>query len=375
MPGWIANNYFIGNVGLLQSWRHSQLAINYSGGGFVSTDSSQSGGQYQQLDLSQAFEWNRVVVQFLEQFSYIPEAQFGFGGGTNLGVAGVGGAYGPVIPVMGNNFVPNQSIYAALGPRYSNATALQITYSISPRSSLTAVGSYGLLSFTDPGNIDNRMTTASLGYNYLLSREGTIGVVYRFSAFQYPGEPQAYGSHVVAFAYSRKITGRLALQFTAGPQIIEYRVPVAGQSTNYGANATASLTYGLRDGALTANYLHGLTGGSGAYTGSTSDQVTFGFTHKLGRVWNGETSLGYSHNAAIANSATSGLPTYNNWYVGGGVNRPLGPSMNFAVTYTANIAKTNQSATGCVGAACNTNLNTQYITLNFQWHTRPYVLE
>ena len=141
--GWVANNYFIGNLGLLQAWRHSQLAINYSGGGFVSTDSSQRDGQYHQLALSQSFEWNRVVVQVLDQFSYIPEAQFGFGGGTNLAVAGVGGSYGPVIPSMGNNFVPNQSIYNSVGPRYSNATALQVTYSTSARGSITAVGSYG----------------------------------------------------------------------------------------------------------------------------------------------------------------------------------------------------------------------------------------
>src|SRR5882762_8332725 len=50
---WLMNNYIIGNVSLLQAWSGSQLAINYSGGGFLSTDSTQGNGYYHQLALSQ----------------------------------------------------------------------------------------------------------------------------------------------------------------------------------------------------------------------------------------------------------------------------------------------------------------------------------
>ena len=32
---------------------------------------------------------------------------------------------------MGTSYVPNQSIYAAFGPQYSNAAALQVTYATS----------------------------------------------------------------------------------------------------------------------------------------------------------------------------------------------------------------------------------------------------
>src|SRR5579862_2014284 len=41
-PGasWYAQNFFIGNFTLLDTWSRSQLAFNYSGGGFISTDSS-----------------------------------------------------------------------------------------------------------------------------------------------------------------------------------------------------------------------------------------------------------------------------------------------------------------------------------------------
>src|SRR6267378_5706880 len=38
--GWTSSNYLAGNVSLLENWSRSQLAVNYSGGGDFSTDSS-----------------------------------------------------------------------------------------------------------------------------------------------------------------------------------------------------------------------------------------------------------------------------------------------------------------------------------------------
>src|SRR5258707_5643843 len=91
---WLMNNFIIGNLSLLQAWRGSQLAINYSGGGFFSTDSTQGNGYYHQLALSETIQRNRWLVQILDQFSYLPQSSFGFGGGTSLGVPGTGGSTG-----------------------------------------------------------------------------------------------------------------------------------------------------------------------------------------------------------------------------------------------------------------------------------------
>src|ERR1700751_4505420 len=35
--GWYANNYGGGDLSLVEAWSHSQLALNYSGGGFFTT--------------------------------------------------------------------------------------------------------------------------------------------------------------------------------------------------------------------------------------------------------------------------------------------------------------------------------------------------
>ena len=370
---WLMNNYFIGNLSLLKAFSHSLFAVNYSGGGFVSTDSTQGNGYYQQLALSQTFQWNRWTLLLLDQFSYLPQSSFGFGGGTNLGVPGAGSTIGPVIPGLGNSYVPNQSIYGSVGPRYSNASSVQVTYMTSPRSSLTVSGSYGLLNFVNSGNVDNDMTTATIGYNYVLSRQDTIGVFYRFSAFHYSGQPQANGDHSVNMAYSRKLTGKLALQFYVGPDFTTSRIaPPTGSSTSYGVNTGATLHYALERSGLSANYSHGISGGSGVLSGSKTDLLNFGLTHNLGRIWSGQINMGYSHNSPIANLTTTAAPSFNTWNVGGGLNRSVGRYATFGVAYNATI--TDYGLATCAGTSCSSSQTYHYVTLNFQWHTRPFVL-
>lgn len=369
---WTLDNFLIGNLSLLKAWNRSQLAINYSGGGTFSTNSSQGTGNYQLLALTQTFQWNRWGLQILNQFSYLPQSSFGFGGGTNLGIPGVGGPLGPTIPGISTSYVPSQSIYASLGPRYSNASALQVTLATSPRGSITMTGSYGILNFVDPGNVNNNTTTATVGYNYALSRENSIGGFYRFSSYHYPGEPQAFGDNSFNIAFSRKLTGRMALQFYGGPAITTFRVPVGGQSNKVGANVGLTLGYAFSNGGLSASYFHGLTGGSGVFTGSTVNQVNIGANHQLSRMWSGQCNFGFAHNSATVSSTSNIFPTYNSWFVGGGVSRPIGQNFNLAIAYTANVNAHNQS--GCTGGSCSGNQFYNYVTINFQWHTRPFIL-
>ena len=369
---WFADNYIIGNLSLLKAWARSQFAMNYSGGGYFSTDSQQGNGDYQQMALSQTFHWNRLTLQFLDQLSYLPESAFGFGGGTNLGIPGVGGSTGPTIPGLGSGTDPNQSIYAALGPRLSNAGVVQTTYEVTRRSSVTASASYGILHFTDPGNVDNSTFTASLGYNYVLNHADTIGLVYRFSNFQFSGQPQAFGDHTFNVAYGRKLTGRLALTISGGPEYTKFRIPVGTQTSKLGGNANVNVTYRLENGGLMAGYFHGLTGGGGVFTGSTIDMVNFEISHRFTRVWSGQFNMGYSINRAEATSTPANFPNYNSWYVGGGVYRPIGRNMNFGVAYNATIGTTVQA--GCTGGSCTSNQNANFVTVNFQWQSRPLIL-
>lgn len=369
---WLMNNYFIGNLSLLKFWGRSQLSANYSAGGFVSTDSTQGNGYYQNLALTQSFNWNRWQLQLIDQFSYLPESSFGFGGGSGLGAPGAGGPLGPVIPGLGGGYVPNQSIYAALGPRYSNASAVQLTYLTSPRGSITLSGSYGLLNFVDAGNVDNDSITGTVGYNYALNRSDTLGVFYRFSSYHYPGQPQAMGDHSVNVAYGKKITGHVALQLYAGPDFTTSRISMNGRDLSSGVNAGANIQYGIERGSFTLGYSHGVSGGSGILIGTTSDVVNTSISHQLSREWSGQANFGYARNSSIGIASQVNSLTFNSYTIGAGLSRPFGRNATFAFAYNVNIP--DYTIPGCTGAGCSSNQKLQYITLNFQWRTRPFVL-
>jgi len=368
--GWYANNYVGGNLSLLESWGRSQLALNYSGGGFFSTSSQLNSGTFQQLSFGSGFNLGRWQIQLFDYFSYLPDSQFGFANGTNLALPGISGALGPTIASLGLGVLPSQSIYAAVGPRYSNAGVAQATYLFSPRSSITAGGSYGLLHFTQSGNVDSDMSIGSIGYNYAVNRNDSIGVVYRFTGYHYAGEPQALGNHVVNFVYARKISQRLAMSLSAGPQITTYRVPIGTQTQDISASGGATLNYAIQRGGIGVSYFHGLSNGGGELVGSNMDQVSSNFTHGLGRVWTLNANLGYSHNTQLPGLSNS--QSFNDWYVGGGVSRPFGRNVDFAVSYSARFESSNAST--CSGPGCNTDYTQNLVSLSLQWHTRPFVL-
>ena len=368
---WTADNYFIGNLSLVKARRLSILAVNYSGGGYISTDTRRGSGYYQQLALAQNIQTKRWLIQLVDQFSANPQSSFGYGGVTNLGVPGVGGSLGTIMPGIGGNYVPSVGVYGVGAYRY-NLIGLQATYSVSHRGSITVAGSYGLLDFQQAGNIDSRATVGSIGYNYALSRNDTIGLVYRFSSYQFPGAPQAYGSQVMSVAYGRKITSRLGLRFFIGPEITNYRIPVGSSSRNVDLSATANMTYAFHHGRFTLGYIHGLYANSGVLVGSNFDEVLASVSHSLTATWTGSAQIGYSRNSPVGGTTLTGHPAYDDWYVGAGVNRPIAGSLNFGLSYTA---LTSSRLPGCTGAACNSPSTYNTITANFQWHPRPSLLE
>jgi hypothetical protein len=369
--GWYANNYAGGDLSLLETWGRSQLGLNYSGGGYFTTDNLQSNGEYQQLSLGENITLNRWQIQAYDLFSYLPESQFGFAGGTNLALPGVGGILGPAVPSLGSSVVPNQSIYSATGSRYSNVFAAQTTYMFSPRSSFTVSGSYGLLRFTQSGNVDNSMATGSLGYNYALGKEDSIGLLYRFTSFHYTGEAQALGNHVANFVYLKKITRRMALNLSGGPQITTFRIPVGTKSHTIGVSTGATLNYAVEHGNVSLSYFHGLTGGSGVLLGSNSDTAMVTLSRQVTRVWGVSADFGYSRNSSVVSPTGVQRLTYNDWFVGGGVSRPFGRNVNLSVAYSARF---ESSPLICTGTVCSSSYTQNMVSISLQWHTRPFVL-
>jgi hypothetical protein len=370
--GWYANNYLGGDLSLVETWSRSQLGLNYSGGGFFTTSSRESNGWYQELSLADTIMLNHWQVQFFDIFSYIPESDFGFFGGSGMALPGIGGSLGPSLPGLTPAILPNQSIYSAVGPRYGNAFAAQVTYMLSHRGSITVGGSYGLLRFTQAGNIDNDNAIANVGFNYALNKTDSIGAFYQFVGYHYSGQPQAIGAHSVSFVYSKKVTQRVALKLYGGPQFAFYRIPIGTKTQSTNASAGVTLSYAVQRGSINGSYFHGLTGGSGVFLGAITDQVTVGLSRQLGVAWTGEVNFGYARNSSLGSSGGAPSGVFDDWFVGGGFSRAFGRNVNFVVNYTARIE--NSSPTTCVGPNCNTSYTQNMVSVSLQWHTRPFVL-
>ena len=371
---WYETHFMGGSLSLLKAWSHSTLALNESVGGVVTSQSapqySEGNSWYQQLGVTQSFQSRRWLWQWSDQFAYLPETQFGFGAGTGLALPGVGGSLGPSLT---SGLPPSQSIASAAGSRYSNTAVIQTTYTLDARQSITIAGMDGTLHFTQAPNVNSENYLGSVGYNYTLTKEDSIGLMYRFSTFHFPAQSEAYGDSSFSVAYQRKMTRKLALQLYAGPDFISYRVPLGGSTKRTSAQADASLSYGFRRGSISVNYSHGLSAGSGVLIGGELDQVTFTGTRQISRLWSVTGNFGYASNRALNNAAGVGFGSYDNYFVGGGLARPIGRVMNFAVSYNAYIQRAGPQ--GCTVANCNANSTQHTITAFLNWRARPFVIE
>jgi hypothetical protein len=370
---WNSTNYVVGNLSLLEAWSHSQLAANYSGGSSFSSVKSQGTNNYQRLGLVQDFAWRRWQITLINDFSYLPQSPYGFGAGTNLATPGVGGSLQPALPGLQMIYQPMQTVFTSIGPQYTNSVNAQIANAISPRSVFTVAGSYGILRFVDPGNIDTNDSIFTAGYSYSFSRKDTIGILYRFSSYRFTGQPQAINDHIAQLAYGRKITGRLALQLFGGPEMTVFRLPVSGSTNRVAGAGGANLNYGLSRSSFTLGYNHGVNGGGGQFTGSTADQLQAGMGFQLTRVWKSNLTFGYARNRSlgIANSSQASQ-AFDSWFSSGALSRPLGRTLTFAVTYIANIQASSLPV--CAAGTCDTNYLLQQISVGLQWHARPFVL-
>src|SRR5437773_4517655 len=105
---WNTTSLVTGNLSVLETWSRAQLAVNYSGGASLSSDSAQGTSQFQQLGLVEMFDGGRWQLHFLDQFSYLPETQFGFGAGTALSIPGIGGPLAPPLPGLQSSYIPDR---------------------------------------------------------------------------------------------------------------------------------------------------------------------------------------------------------------------------------------------------------------------------
>ena len=222
--------------------------------------------------------------------------------------------------------------------------------------------------------------TFKAGYNYQLSPKDTIAVSYQFAADRYSGNTgQSLNLNTIQGSYARRVTGRLAFQIAAGPQITSSTSPITGSASSAGLTGSSgtgvylalntSLLYQLRHALLSASYSHSVTGGSGVLAGAETNvalgTVSGQVTRTVHAIWN----AGYSRNEGVAIGTSSASQIYNYWFTGVSLSRTIGRSLDMFMNYEFQYQ--DNSASGCIAATCTGNVTRNQIAFGVNLHKQP----
>lgn len=351
---------------------NTDLLLTYTGGGVFSSSAGANNGMIQELGFTDRVQLHRWTLTFLDQLSYLTESAFGFGGFSGASLPG--SSFGGGIGGIGSSFLTGQSLLVSQGRSVSNFLATEGDLALTRRSSLTLVGGYSLLDYPDSNLLNSWAANARIGYNYLLTPKDTIAVFYTYSGFRYTNFDQYVDSHSFQVSYGRRVTGRLAFQVAAGPEIVVSRLPISGIGTGSSSTNTTQLLwsldtstrYQMRRVGLGVRYDHGVSSGSGVLAGSVADIVEGDVTRQMSPTFSSVLLAGYSRNSGEAIAVTT--PTaqsYDYWYVGTNLTHPLG---TFGLTFSYQLQYQTSNVPFCTGPSCGTNLIRHLISVGAGWH-------
>jgi hypothetical protein len=371
-------SYLLGRLNLRRVSGRSELQLDYVGGGVISTGRDGTSSFVQMLDLSRTVVGRRSSVLFGGAVSYLPESSFGFGGGAGLSDPSFSGQPSGAIvsstaTSLSDGATPNQTILTARAQRLSGVMGTRLEYRLSPRSSWTASGSYGLLRFYGSGYIDNSNSLLQTGYNYQVSRKNTVSVSYRFSDFRFADVSQGVDEHDVLLSFARQVNGQLHVQIAAGPSLVVFHSPLSGSPIQSGWSATSGLTYQIERMVLGLSYDRLLTGGSGVLVAAQTNQLQATVGRVLTRMWQGSAAVGYARNQGFAQTVPStDQKPLQSWFGTARLSRRLRTETSLSVGYSVR-RQGNYSAV-CTGLSCGQSFVTHEISFGLSWGLRPITL-
>jgi hypothetical protein len=373
------SNYLTGRLALNRTSGTSELLLDYIGGGTLTNNPSLGNSVIQSLEFADAFHWGRWSQLFGDQFSYLSQAPFDFGGVGGLGAFGTGlgsGARGTSgsSPSFRPDLIPNQSILTFRTPRISNGAISETDYALNPSTSLTFVESYGILKFIDVGFQDTSNVLLQAGLNHRLSRKNSVSVRYRFNAFMFSNSTQRINDQTVHLTYGREVSGRLSFRIGGGPQVDSFKMPLAGSSSSLNWAASSELRYQFGRNTAGFNFDRALTGGSGIFRGAETNQFQGVLGRTFDSVWDGTLSLGYAMNEALKQTTpAANTISPNVWFATARVSRHSARNHSLFFSYTAQ--RQSNIIPLCALPVCGLNAMTHIISVGYTWGLRPIVIE
>ncbi len=393
----------LGSLALQKLWSRYDVGLQYVGGGAYYGGQHIGWTQFHSLDGDQRYLWRTGQFALRDSFSYLPEGAFGYGayGGSGAlgGVGGLGGGGGGITGVgLGGGSGALFGGAGALGslgqaPRINNVSIADITQSISPRSSLTLGGSFGLVHFNSGTNttivngttvtfFNSQQVGGQAGYNYQINRSDQVGLLYAYQSFHFPTSISGdFRTHVFHILYGHRISGRMDLVLGGGPQLTDVNRPatstsLASSNSTLSASGQAMFRYRFTLTNLTASYNRYNSSGSGFYGGAKTNLFRLTASRPFGRNWSGTADVGYTTNSRILPASTGGVAgqSFSYLYFGGSLHRQFGREFSGFVSYIFNNLGFDSSFCGNA-PSCNRTSRRQVALLGIDWTPHPIRLD
>jgi len=417
----------LGSLTLQKLWKNYDVAMDYMGGAAYYAHKGAGLEQLQQFDIDNRINWKRGQLAVRDSFSYLPEGTFGFSsyggsGAYNMGLGSLGagmlgaGAFGG----QNNGFTGGGSVSVGQVPRLTNLGLADVVEELTPKSSVTLAGGYGLEHFygnllSPAGVNDNvnfvgsREVTAQIGYDRTLTAKDQVALSYGYQGFDFSTAGAAVHSNVVQAMYGHRISGRMDFMIGAGPQFthtdanqsvcVFLGLPLVGIPLNdcttsggtlevvhvggnhVGVAGRVMLHYRFPKTTVSLSFLRYNTNGSGIFAGTLSNTARLSARRPLSRVWDAFADLGYSKSTRLQiPGAAVNATNFTAGYAGVGLHRQFGRSLRGFVSYQFNELAFDTSCPlattpGTATASCSNTSQRHVGSIGLDWSPRPIRLK
>ncbi len=364
-----------GSLDLHLLGRQNTFDAGYSGGGILYENDGNQSSPFESVVISDSYNARRWNFFISGRGTYLPQASQGFGGigfagiFNNIQSLGLGSGNSQLNPV----YNPEQSI---LTGRFGVSSATGITqfqYFLTPRTSVSVMGSIGYQYFTQNGLLGSNDEFAVFSVDHQLSATESVSFAYSITKLHFSGGSVAMSENLWRGGWGHRVSNHLTLSVLGGPQLTYSAVRgVFGvqEKLNWSAQGTFGYS-GERDSA-TLYFLHYLTPGSGVFQGAETTSASLGFNRELARSWNGNVNIGWAYNTGLSSYSVNPLyirnGSVNSEYISTRLSHDLGRSMRWFAVYEFE----REEAGSPIITGTNDRLLLRHIFgMGIEWHPRP----
>jgi hypothetical protein len=358
----------MGSITLQAVGRKNIITASYEGGGLLYNKRPSLDTYFQIGNFSDVLQGERWQFELTDILAAMPGSTFGLAGVGVIGgfgenpeaSMGLGTTLGQLNPMVASQ----SSVLTGLFAQFSNTVLAQATYNLSGRSSITALGAFGYLHFSQNGFLNANDALGQFGYNYALNAKDSIGLVYSYTSIFYPGLPNSIRSQMAGFSYGRKLTGRLAFQAFAGPDFVTIR-SATGSANRTLASGLTSLTYSFQKGVIGVSAMRFVQPGSGVITGTTTDTLALFVSRRITTKWQAELNAGFARNSALPSTLAPFGTVFDSTFASATLIRPLGRHMSLQLGYQMEYQNSNSGVCNALVCGHAPALNIFGIGLSF----------